>query len=72
MYGTTSYLNKEVDYKLHRVAKGETLDIIALTYYNNPTFFWIIADYNRILDCMEDLEEGQLIYIPNISRLEFL
>ena len=71
MYGTTAFLNTETEYLVHTVEAGESLDSIALIYYNNPTFFWVIADFNRILDCTEDLQVGQKLYIPDISRIEF-
>ena len=32
-------MNTDVSYVLHEIAENETLDSIALDYYNNPTFF---------------------------------
>lgn len=39
IYGTTSQMNKDIVHTLHKVKRNETLDSIALNYYNNPTFF---------------------------------
>ena len=39
IYGTTSQINTNISYILHKVKKNETLDSISLDYYNNPTYF---------------------------------
>lgn len=39
VYGVTSQLNQNITYVLHEVKVNETLDTLALDYYNNPTFF---------------------------------
>ena len=39
IYGVTSQLNQNITYVLHEVKVNETLDTLALDYYNNPTFF---------------------------------
>ena len=39
VYGVTSQLNQNITYVLHEVKTNETLDTLALDYYNNPTFF---------------------------------
>ena len=40
--GTISYLSDETDYTLYSVKHGDTYDSIALDYYNNPTYLWVI------------------------------
>ena len=72
IYGTGSQLDTEVPYTNHRVKKGDTLDTLALYYYNNPTYFWIIADFNRIQDPYSELKLGELIKIPSFSAIDFL
>lgn len=72
IYGTTSQLNSEVPFVNHLVKKGDTLDTLALYYYNNPTYFWIIADFNRIQDPYSDLKVDELIKIPSFSAIDFL
>ena len=71
IYGTTAYLRDDTLYKLHRVERGDTLDSLALYYYNNPTLYWIICSFNRIRDPFIELEEGSSIKIPSISNIEF-
>ena len=70
-YGTAKNLKDTTPYKIHIVIKGDTLDSLALYYYNNPTLFWIIADFNRIRDPFITLKEGQRIKIPSLSDIEF-
>ena len=69
--GTAKHLNSNTDYILHVVKRNETYDSLALNYYNNPTYFWIICDFNRVLDPFTDPEEGTELYIPIISNIEF-
>lgn len=70
-YGTTTYLKKDSKYTNHKLVYGDTLDTLALKYYNNPTFYWIIADFNNILDPFMELPVGYYIRIPTISDIEF-
>lgn len=71
IYGTTAYLKDTTPYTIHTVQQNDTLDTLALFYYNNPTYFWIIADFNRILDPYESLKIGSQIKIPSFSNIEF-
>ena len=72
VYGKTSYLDNTTLYKTHLIQRGDTLDSLALKYYNNPTLFWIICSFNRINDPFIELKEGETIKIPTISNIEFL
>lgn len=71
VYGTTAYLDDSTPYTLHKVTPNDTLDTLALDYYGNPTFFWVIADFNRIQDPCESLEKFEYIKIPSFSNLVF-
>lgn len=71
IYGTACKLKKDVSYKNHPVSVGDTLDTLALYYYNNPTYFWIIADFNDIIDPYEELKVGEILKIPTFSTIEF-
>lgn len=72
MYGLTSHLkNEDTKYVNHKIKQNETLDSIALYYYNNPTYYWIIADFNRIQDPFEKLEIGRVLRIPTFSNIKF-
>lgn len=70
-YGTQKNLKDTTTHRIHKVVEGDTLDSLALYYYNNPTYFWIIADFNRIRDPFESLSVGSHIKIPTFSNIEF-
>ena len=69
--GITGHLDKTTACIQHTVQERDTLDSLALYYYGNPTYFWIIADYNRIQDPFENLTEGDIISIPTFSAISF-
>lgn len=72
IYGLTSNLRKSnTTYVMHKVEQGDTLDTISLYYYNSPLYFWIVADYNDILDPYEDLKEGTMLRIPTFNNIEY-
>lgn len=72
IYGLGSNVFKNLSYTIHEVKEGETLDSIALKYYNNPTFYWVIALFNDIGDSFDDLLEWYpVLRIPNIANIKF-
>lgn len=71
VYGTTSQMNPDIIFTLHKVKRNDTLDSLALNYYNNPTFFWAIASFNNIIDPYAELEEGIELKIPTLSDISF-
>ena len=71
IYGTTSNLNKDTVFTVYTVKPADTLDLIALEYYNNPTLFWVIADFNDIHNPYDELEVGSKLNIPTLSNISF-
>ena len=71
-YGTVSNLSKDGNYTKHTVKQGETFDSIAIKYYNNPTYYWIICNFNNISDCFEKPIAGSVLLIPSLSTLSFV
>ena len=71
IYGTTNHLKNNTSYQNYQIKKGDTLDSIALKAWNNPTYYWIIADFNRIQDPFINLPVGYTIKIPVLSNIEF-
>ncbi len=72
VYGIGSNMLKNISYVSHKVKEEDTLDYLALKYYNNPTFWWIIAYFNDIQDAFRPLYEYlDIIQIPSISSIEF-
>ena len=69
--GVSQWLSNETPYIKHTVKKNDTYDSLALQYYNNPTYWWVIADFNRKTDPFEKPKVGETIEIPIFSNLEF-
>lgn len=69
--GTTSQIKDSVTYTLHKVKQGETYDSIALDYYNNPTFYWAICDFNKVQDPFTKPEVDSMIKIPTLADVSF-
>lgn len=60
------------NYKIYVVQKGDTWDKIALEQYGNPTYYWILCDYNRVVNPFKEPEVGDEIYIPTLgTALQF-
>ena len=51
---------------LHKVVAHDRLDALASKYLGNPSFWWIIAEYNEIL-WFQDLEVGEVLRIPSFE-----
>lgn len=72
IYGISKNLNKDTQYIAHKVKDSDTLDYLALKYYNNPTYYWVIAYFNDIQDCYINLiDYYKIIKIPKINSIEF-
>lgn len=69
--GTTAYLDNETSYLNHTVAKNEDYDVLALYYYNNPTYYWIICSFNRIQDPFTPPVPGTVLKIPSLSSVRY-
>ena len=67
----TGWLDNTTPYIEHTVKEFDTLDSLALYYYGNPVYYWIIADYNRIQDPFENLDAGLILKIPTFSSISF-
>ena len=71
-FGLGSNLYKSTSYFLHDLEESDSLDSLALTYYNNPTLYWVIALFNDMEDCFDDLyPERKQIKIPQIISIAF-
>ena len=56
-------------YQIERKFEGR-LDIIATLFFGDPRYWWVIAQYNSVLDPFDEIIEGATIYIPSIERVE--
>lgn len=70
--GTAKQLSDKTVCFEYIVKRNDTYDKIALRYYNNPTFYWIICSFNRIADPFENPKPGSRLKIPSISAIEFI
>lgn len=72
IYGIGKNMSKDITYVSHKIKETDTLDSLALKYYNNPTLYWVIAYFNDIQDCFVKLSDKfSIIKIPNISAISF-
>ena len=72
VYGIGANMLKNVSFTSHNVRQTDTLHNLALKYYNNPTYWWVIAYFNDIQDAFRPLwEYMDIIQIPAISSIEF-
>lgn len=72
IYGIGTNLKTDTEFVTHRVRSNDTLNSLALKYYNNPTFWWVIAAFNDIQDAFKPLRDKyETLKIPSISSVEF-
>lgn len=72
IYGIGTNIKNNTESLSHKVKANDTLNSLALKYYNNPTFWWVIAYFNDIQDSFIQLSDRyEIIKIPNISSIEF-
>ena len=70
--GLCKNMFKNVPWIAHKVVSTDTLDKLALTYYNNPTYWWVIAYFNDIQDAFINLKEHfDTLRIPSITNVRF-
>lgn len=63
---------KDALYTRHKIKESDTLEYLSLKYYNDPTFWWVIAYFNDIQDPFIILKDHfTTILIPNIMSVEF-
>ena len=73
VFGLGKNMDKTTPWVAHRVASTDTLDKLALTYYNNPTYWWVIAYFNDIQDAFINLKDHfEVLKIPAITSVSFV
>lgn len=72
IYGTTSQLNNDTNFVLHKITQKDTLDSLSLKYYGRPDYYWVIADFNRIQDPFVKLFGNyDSLKIPALGSISF-
>ena len=70
IYGIGTNVYTDTEYVTHQVRSNDTLNSLALKYYNNPTFWWVIAYFNNIQDPFKPIaRKYKTIRIPSISSI---
>jgi len=70
--GMESYLSqlsqKNIKYEMVKIPAGyaHRPDLIANLFYGSPEFMWILLFSNGILDPFQELNVGDIIFIPKI------
>lgn len=63
--------DSDIAYAVENFYEGR-LDLIASTFYNEPRYWWVIAQYNNILDPFSEITAGRVLLIPNKARLSLM
>lgn len=72
VYGIGSQISFDTPYILHKVGVADNLDKLALKYYNNPSYWWVIAYFNKINDPFINISlTYTTLKIPTISSIVF-
>lgn len=72
IYGITGHIDKSIAYVAHMVSNYDTLDSLALSYYGRPDYYWIIADFNDILDPLSSIyPKFKTLKIPTFTALKY-
>lgn len=50
----------------------QRLDLIASVFYNEPRYWWFLAQYNNILDPFTEITAGRFLLIPTPERLALM
>ena len=72
IFGIGTNLKNNTEFVTHKTKSNDTLNSLALKYYNNPTFWWVIAYFNDIQDPFKPLiNKYETLKIPSIASIEF-
>lgn len=48
------------------------LDLISAVFYGQSRYWWLIAQYNNILDPFSEVEAGRVLFIPTPDRAQMM
>lgn len=63
--------NSDTIYTVENFYEGR-LDLIASVFYNEPRYWWFLAQYNNILDPVSETTAGRVLLIPSKDRLPLM
>lgn len=63
----------DIDYEVESIYEHR-IDLISYAFYGDRKYWWVIAQYNAILDPYTEIVKGQFLKIPSPDRMktEFL
>lgn len=68
---TFSSSSDDQSYVVENFYEGR-LDLLASVFYNEPRYWWVIAQYNNIIDPLTEVVAGRYLLIPSKDRLPFM
>jgi hypothetical protein len=48
------------------------LDLISAVFYGQTRYWWLLAQYNNILDPATEVEPGRVLFIPTPERVQLM
>jgi hypothetical protein len=61
----------DIVYTVENFYEGR-LDLISSVFYNEPRWWWVLAQYNNILNPFSEVVAGRILLIPSKSRLPLM
>lgn len=63
------------DNRVYQPQRGDTWDRMAFRFFGDNRLWWILCDFNRVVDPYRDLEmritTGTPVVVPSLSRVNF-
>lgn len=69
--GALAQDSSDIIYTVEEFYSGR-IDLIASVFYNEPRWWWVIAQYNNILDPFSEITPGRILFIPTKERLPLM
>ena len=66
---TFSFSESDDTYVVDSKTAGR-IDLIAASFLGDSHLWWLIAQYNSILDVFDEISVGRILRIPNTSRVQ--
>ena len=66
---TTPKFAPRYDDRKVKVVFGDDLTKLAYRSFGDPSLWWVVADFNDIIDPLADIEPGTELRVPSNTRL---
>lgn len=61
----------DIAYVIENFYEGR-LDLISAVFYDEPRWWWVLAQYNNMTDPISETTAGRVIYVPAKERLHLM